>query len=52
MLTGRSPFTINTTTLKQVYKNIENVSYEWPKDVKVTDDAKDLVSKILVKKES
>ena len=52
LLTGVPPFGINAKNLKNLYKNIDNVSYSWPRDIKLSDNAKDLISKILVKKES
>lgn len=52
LLTGTPPFGIHAKSLKQLYKNINDVNYTWPKDVKLSDNAKDLISRILVKKDA
>jgi serine/threonine protein kinase len=52
LLTGVPPFGIQAKSLKQLYRNINDVKYEWPKDLEVSASAKDLITKILVKKEA
>lgn len=52
MLTGRVPFCDKALIIKDVESNITNVKYSFPKDLMLSDNAKDLISRILVKKES
>ena len=52
MLTGRTPFSDKALKIKDVESNITNVKYNFPKDLTLSDNAKDLIGLILVKKES
>jgi polo-like kinase 1 len=47
MLAGKPPF--ESDAVKKTYKRIGNCDYEWPTKVTLSESAKDVISKILVK---
>lgn len=46
MIIGRPPF--ETSEIKQTYKRIKAIQYSFPEGVPISDQAKDLISRILV----
>ena len=46
MLIGRPPF--ETQEIKQTYKRIKAINYQFPENVQVSKEAKDLIKRILV----
>ncbi|RKP06191.1 kinase-like domain-containing protein, partial [Thamnocephalis sphaerospora] len=47
MLFGRPPF--QTKDVKEIYKKIREISYQFPRDIAACDEAKDLISALLNK---
>jgi polo-like kinase 1 len=45
LLVGKPPF--ETLDVKTTYKNIQDGNYEWPADVVVSAQAKDLITRLL-----
>jgi polo-like kinase 1 len=46
LIIGRPPF--ETSEIKQTYKRIKAIQYSFPDNVPISDEAKDLITKILI----
>ena len=46
MIIGKPPF--ETSEIKQTYKRIKAIDYSFPENSPISDEAKDLISRILV----